>query len=324
MKKFNSPCGSPCGGFQIQSCLSDLPRTPPRRLFQGEEDAYTASVVDEQSSPLKMRMIDGGASLPISRPPEAPRKRTKNRIGPIEGLSVLPHDFGSKIVGDLGEGSFGKVFRVRFPGDDTSSYAMKVVEVVPGGRSSPIDLRIEASNYGSPKCNFGFGMSSLDGRKYFGFSCIAEPLDKALITSKNIDKIDNMARNAIMSGKFSVVVDANLGNIGIVRAGTPTPILGVDGLPCAGFRVENDDVLFIDLGENSGPNDCNGKYGALFDEGAMDSEEAQLKYRKFKCDVVSALLRNRLLAEPRNEYDIVREICNSDTYRYTYAAGDRR
>ena len=322
MTEFNSPRGA----FQIQSCLHDLPETPPRVLFGGQDDC-TAEAVDELSSPLKIRMIDGGASLPISGPPEAPRKRTKKPMGPIEGLPVLQDGFTPCILKKIGKGSFGKVFQVCFPGDDTStapSFAMKVIKVVPGGRISPSDLRNEASSYGSPKCIPGVGMSSPDGRQYVGFLTIAEPLDKASITHENIEEIDGMTRDAIMEGDFPLITDSSPENIGIVRAGTPTPILGENGLPCAGSLVENDEVVIIDGGRIPHPNDCNGKYGALFDEGAMDSVEAQQKYRRFKCDVLSALLRNRLLAEPRNEYDIVREICKSPLYGYTYAAGDRR
>jgi hypothetical protein len=326
MQTYQSPCGSPRGsprGSSNGSRLNnDFPGTPSRVLFGGGDDKYL-------SPPKKQKLETGSVpletgSVPISGPPpEIGRKKaSKNPAGPIKGLPVLPNGFEPKIAGELGEGFFGKVFQVRFPGDDTSSYAMKVVEVVPGGRSSPIDLRIEASNYGSPKCNFGFGMSSPDGRQYFGFSCIAEPLDNAPITPENIEEMDSKTRDAIMGANFALITDASLENMGIVRAGTPTPILGEDGLPCAGSLVEQDKVVIIDGGEFDSPNDCNGKYGALFDEDAMESLEAQLKYRRFKCDVVSALLRNRLLAEPRNEYDIVREICKK--YGYTYAAGDRR
>lgn len=312
MTEFNSPCVT----FQIRSCLHELPGTP-LRLFEGD-------AVDLYASPPKKQRLDIG-SAPFSGPPELVRKKsTKKPNGPIEGLPVLPDGFKPIIAGELGKGSFGSVFKVSLPGDGYLNFAMKVIDVVPGGRSSPSDLRKEALNYGSPKCIPGVGMSSPDGRKYFGFSPIAEPLNKASITPQNIEKIVFMTCCAIMKAKFELITDLSPENMGIVRDGTPTPILGEDGLPRAGPLVENDEVVIIDGGEFDSPNDCNGKYGALFDEGAMKSFEAQQKYRRFKCDVLSALLRNRLLSEPRNEYDIVREICKSDKYRYTYAAGDRR
>jgi hypothetical protein len=323
MSEFNSPCSSPCG-FQIRSCFDSLPETPVCDVLFGNEDALA---VDLFSSPAKMQKIDEGTSFPISGPPEAPRKVSKKPVSPIEGLPVLPEDFKPIILKKIGKGSFGNVFQVCFLSDDSFDrplYAMKVIKVVPGGCSSQSDLRKEASNYGSPKCNVGFGMSSHDGRNYYGFSTIAQPLDTVPITSENIKNIIDMTKDAIMKAKFSLITDANPGNLGIIRAGTPTPILGEDGLPHAGSPVKNNEVVFIDLGDIESPNDCNGKYGALFDEREMDSEEEQLKYRKFKCDMISALLRNRILAEPRNEFNIVREICNSEPYGYTYAAGDRR
>lgn len=331
MTAFQSNCGSPCGSpcdsscdaFQIRSCFDEFPGTPPgtpRKLFP-EEDA---EAVDLYASPPKKQKLETG-SAPITGPPEIVRKKpSKKPDAPIEGLPVLPADFTPYIWGKIGEGSFGTVFKVSFPDDDASSFAMKVINLVPGGRSSLSDLRNEASNYGSPKCIPGVGMSSPDGKKYFGFSPIAEPLNNASITSKNVEGINNMTNDAIMGANFPLITDSNLENLGIIRAGTPTPVLGENGLPCAGSLVEKDEVVIIDGGKFGCPNDCNGKYGALFDENAMDSEEAQQKYRRFKCDMMSALLRNRILVEPRNEYDIVREICKSETYGYTYAAGNRR
>jgi len=322
MSALNSSCGSPCD-FQIRTCLSDLSGTPPRVLFAGEGES-----ADLYSSPTKVRRMNDGDRSPISGPPEAPRKHLKKKLsGPIKGLPVLPDDFKIQINGELGRGSFGKVKSVHLeenPSVSSPVFAMKVIEIIPGGRVSPTDARKEAENYGSRGCIPGFGMSSSDGKTYFGFSPIVEPLDKTLVTINNIKLITDMARTAIMAAKISMVFDVSTENMGIIRAGTPTPILGGDGLPCAGPIVEKEEVLLLDPGNNDGPNDCNGKYGALFDEGVMDSEDEQLKYRRFKCDVMSALLRNRIVSEPRNEYDIVREICKSEAYGYTYAAGDRR
>jgi len=325
MQTPNSSCGSPHGsqfdspcGFKIQSCIDDFLGTPPRKLFVEEDAGY--------SSPQKKQKLDTG-SAPSSGPPEVVRKKSsKNPAGPIKGLPVKPDDFFIKQLQKIGTGSYGEVFRVtldNFEIPESPSFAMKVISVIPGGRTSPNDLRCEAANFGSQKCVPGVGMSSTDGKTYYGFSPIALPLNELPITSENIEKVDDLTRDAVMKGPFSVAADACPENMGFLSAGTPTPVLGENRLPCAGSPVANDEVVFIDLG-NAEPNDCNPKYGALFDEGAMNSDDAKLKYRRFKCDMMSALLRNRILPEPQNEYDIVRKICKSKLYGYTYAAGDRR
>jgi hypothetical protein len=310
----NSSCGSPCGAFQ--RCLVGSPKTP-RRLFEGDDKANNLF----SSPPKKPKMDTGRAPISGGSPPELLRK--KKPIGPIEGLLVKQDCLTPIITKKLGEGSFGTVFQVHLPGNELP-FAMKVIDIVSGGRSSPSDVRKEASNYSSPKCIPGVGMSSPDGKTYYGFSSIAKPLDKFPITFQNIEKVIDLTKAAVMNGPFSVVLDTCPENIGFISAGTPTPVLGENRLLCAGSPVQDDEVVFIDLGNADTPNDCNPKYSALFDEEAMDSDEAKLKYRRFKCNMMSALLRNRLLPEPRNEYDIVREICNSEPYGYTYAAGDRR
>jgi len=321
MPTFESPCGSPCG-LLIRSRLDDLPGTP-RVLFEGND----SGAVDLISSPPKMKKLDSGNAEISCGPPEAPRKQRKkpNLPVPIEGLPVLPDDFYINRLKRIGAGSYGEVFKVKlddFEIPESPSFAMKVISVIPGGRTSPNDLRCEAKNFGSPKCVLGVGMTSTDGKSYYGFSPIAVPLNHLTIASENIEAVDDLTRDAIMGAYFSVVVDACPDNMGSLSAGTPTVVLGENGLPCAGIPIKQDCVQFIDIGNAESPNDCNPKFGALFDEGEMDSEEAQQKYRRFKCDMMSALLRNRLLLEPRNEYDIVREICKN--YAYTYAAGDRR
>jgi hypothetical protein len=323
MAVYKSPCGSPCGAFQ--SCLVGSPKTPCR-LFVEDDEAD--KLFSSSSSPKKPK-LDTGKPAIICGPPEAPRKQRKKPKGPvpIEGLPVLPDDFYINRLEQIGEGSYGQVFKVNLVNcgiPESQSFAMKVISVIPGGRTTPNDLRCEAANFGSPKCVPGVGMSSPDGKTYYGFSPIAVPLDKFPITSQNIEEVIDLTKAAVMDGHLSVAADACPENMGFLSAATPTVVLGENGLPCAGVEIEEDCVKFIDIGNADSPNDCNPKYGALFDEGAMDSDEAHLKYRRFKCDMMSALLRNRLLAEPRNEYDIVREICNSETYGYTYAAGDRR
>lgn len=306
-----SPCGSPCGSPFGSPCdfqILRFPETPPRALFRSD---------DEVQSPLKVRKISESESRPFICP-EAPMKQKKSK-GPIKGLPTLTNDSCILRIDDIGDGSFGTVFSVRVPGSP-SNFAMKEINV--SGRSSPNDLLRENANFGKPGCVPGFAMSSPNGDKCYLFSPICDPLDKTdRINTENIDEINALMHDSIMKSSFSIITDANLSNMGIARAGTPTPILGENGLPCAGEPIPKDSVLFIDIG-NNGVNDCNPLTSALFDEHEMNTEEEQLQYRKFKCELLTALLRNRIQKVPRNEYDIAREIC--DLYGYVYAGGNRR
>ena len=302
-----SPCRSPCD-FQ-ENVVSG---TPPRALFERDDGE------DVKSSPSKFRKTSESKSTNSKSCPKAPTRQRKQK-GPIDELRVLLDN--SCILGNmLGKGSFGTVFSVSFPG--TPVFAMKEVPV--SGRSSPSDLRQEAANFGSPGCVPGFAMSSPNGAKCYLFSPICDPLDKTnRVNGENIDKIISKSIKTIMEAPFHVITDAGLSNMGIARAGTPTPVLGENGLPCAGDPISEDSVLFFDIGNND-PNDCNPMTSALFDEKQMNTVAEQLEYRKFKCDLIAALLRNRILdlEVRRDECDIAREIC--EKYRYTYAGGNRK
>jgi hypothetical protein len=321
-----SPCGSPCD-FEIRSCFKDsfetTPPGTPRVLF-GEKDAGAVDLLSSPSpSPLKKQKLNIG-SASISGPPDAPSKRKKNK--PIPGLPVLDDDDADfyQIIGYLGEGSFGKVKRIQLKNDarnpDSPSFALKIV---PSGRASPKDLSDEGNNFGKKGCNWGVAMTTPDGT-FIGVSTIAKPLSDADITAKNIDEIIALTSEALMEANISVLNDAGPSNIGIIEKGTPTVIFGQDGLPCAGPLILEKTVKIIDVGPVDEPENANPMFSAMIPAENMIHENEIMKYRRFKCDMMSALLRNRLLAEPRNEYDIVREICNSETYGYTYAAGDRR
>ena len=332
MTEFNSPCGSPCGSpngspcsspygaFQIRSCFDEFQGTPLRNLFGGEN----AGEVDLYSSPVKRKKLENGIAPISGPPPEQPRKPTKPK--PIPKLTVLDddkHEF-YQIIGKLGKGSFGKVKKVELRSNtgnpDSPSFALKIVR---RGRASPNDLSAEGQNYGKPGCNWGVAMTTCDGT-FFGVSTLAKPLSEAYITAENIDEIIALTSEALMEADVTVVNDANPFNIGIIEPATPTVIFGQDGLPCAGPPVLKRMVKIIDVGPVYEPENADPKFSAMISAEDMKQEKDVMKYRRFKCDMMSALLRNRILVEPRNEYDIVREICKSETYGYTYAAGNRR
>jgi hypothetical protein len=331
MEEFNSPCGSPNGspcrspcGFEIRSCFKDSFETPPgtpQRVPFGEEGAGAVDLLSFPSPLKKQKLKDGSAS--ISGPPDAPSKRKKK---PIPGLPVLDDDDAHfyQIIGNLGEGSFGKVKKIQLNNDarnpDSPSFALKIV---PSGRASPEDLSAEGNNFGKKGCNWGVAMTTPDGT-FIGVSTIAKPLSDADITAQNIDEIIALTSEALMEAGIPVLNDAGPSNIGIIEKGTPTVIFGEDGLPCAGPPILEKTVKIIDVGPVDEPENANPMFSAMIPAENMIHEEEIMKYRRFKCDMMSALLRNRLLTKPRNEYDIVREICNSETYGYTYAAGDRR
>jgi hypothetical protein len=291
----------------------------PRKLFP--EDA---GAVDLYASPLKKQKLTNGIAPISGPPPEQPRKPTKPK--PIPGLPVLDDDDADfyQIIGNLGKGSFGKVKSVQFKNDtgnpDSPSFALKIVR---SGRASPNDLSAEGQNYGKKGCNWGVAMTTCDGT-FIGVSTMAKPLSKANITAVDIDEIIALTSEALMEADVTVFNDANPNNIGIIEPATPTVIFGQDGLPCAGPPVLKRMVKIIDVGPVYEPENADPKFSAMISAEDMKQEKDVMKYRRFKCDMMSALLRNRLLPEPRNEYDIVREICNSEPYGYTYAAGDRR
>ena len=291
----NTPPSSPMGSPNVSPMRASINNsgTPPRVLF---------------GSPQK-------------RPKTCPKAPTKQQKK-ADVLNHLPEFSPNslKIKGKLGSGSFGDVFIVEMDPPNSPLFAMKEVLI---NRISPKDIAKEASHFGSPGCVPGFGMRSEDSKTYFGFSSIAVPLDKMLISTDNIENIISLLKVSVMTAPFPVITDANLENMGFLRAGTPTPMLGNDGLPCAGVPISEDCVCFIDLGNNDCPNDCNPNTSAIFDnDDVIKTDESMLKYRKFKIDMISALLRNKILQVKLDECDIARDICAK--YGYKYAGGDRK
>jgi hypothetical protein len=288
-----------------ENYISDPKRTQGSVLFPEEDETCGTPI----QSPAKKQKV--------SLPPEAPRKSTKKCPKPIPKLPILEDEDFFEVFELLGRGSFGTVYRIQFK-SDSSSFAMK--KVMSGGPATPKDLVYEAKNFGEPGCIQGVGMTTMDGT-YLGFSTIAEPLSKMMITEENIEQIINLTCEAIMKAPKSVIYDANLDNMGFVKKGTKTVVLSEDGFPYAGPFTEEDNVYVIDNGNIESPEDANPKYTALIPSEKMESEEDINKFRKFKCDMMSALLRNQILEFPEDEFDIVAKICC--TYDYQYASGER-
>jgi len=275
-------------------------------IFFPEEDENCGTPIQ---SPVKKQKV--------SVPPEAPRKLTKKGPKPIPHLPVLEDEDFFEIFELLGRGSFGTVYRIQFK-SDLSSFAMK--KVMPGGPATPKDLVAEAKNFGADGCIHGVGMTKIDGT-YLAFSTIAVPLSGMMINQENIEQIIHLTCEALMKAPKSVIYDANLDNMGFVKMGTLTVVLSEDGLPCAGPLTEEDNVYIIDIGNIDSPEDANRKYTALISSEQMESEEDIMKFRKFKCDMMTALLCNKIQEFSEDEFDIVAKICCN--YDYQYACGER-
>jgi hypothetical protein len=303
---FSPPCSIIPNVTQIENIFG----TQPCVLFSKEEDMIFGTPIQSPAKKQKM-----------SVPPQSPRKSTMKGPKPIPNLPILQNEEFFEVFELLGKGSFGTVYRFQFKSNigliDSPSFALK--KVISGGPATPKDLAAEAKNYGEPGCIQGVGMTTLDGT-YLGFSTIAEPLSKMMINQENIKKIINLTCEAIMKAPKSVIYDANLDNMGFIKKGTTTIVLSEDGFPCAGPLTEEDNVYVIDNGNIESPEDANPKYTALIPSEKMESEEDIMKFRKFKCDMMTALLQNQILEFSEDEFDIVAKICCK--YDYQYASGE--
>jgi hypothetical protein len=67
------------------------------------------------------------------------------------------------------------------------------------------------------------------------------------------------------------------------------------------------------------PEEADKDFNPLIDDEDIESPKEQLTFRKFKYKIMDALLRNHFAQNPRNEKDIVAEICPE--FKYQYAAG---
>ena len=309
LKMLKTPPSSPIWTNHFESPSRSLPY--PNELFQ----------IDENDSPSKRQKI----SFEIN-PPKKPTKKKVSKI--IPGLPILDDsqmDMKIDICRKIGSGSFGNVYQIQLKSHTGISdveapyFAMKIIP--PGERTCYKDLIAEASNFGKDGCIPGFAMSKSDGT-YLGFSPIAEPLSQKIIHSGNIEKILKLTYEAIMNAQIQVVNDVNMENMGYISKGTPTIILDENGFPCEGPPISRDIVRIIDLGDCEAPEDANPIYTALISVENMIEQDDINKFRKFKFEMMEALLKNKILpiSQQLSHEMIVSEICRK--YKYQYAKGE--
>lgn len=249
-----------------------------------------------------------------SPPKKMKSKSNLNKAADSLELPILrtPLSFGDR----LGKGSFGKVYEVCLPG----SPLLVAVKVVKRGKLPAKMLRAEADNLGLPGFAKGVPMAGEDGT-YYAFSSIAKPLTK--IGAENLESVVQKTKDAISAAeKIEVVYDAKPENFGFIPRGTPTVQKDKNGQPMVGPLTTEDKVEIIDLGSScASPEDADADYNPLLDDEAMVTEEAKNTFRKFKCEMMESLLRNRFADMPQDEKQIVADICTK--YGWRYAGGQK-
>lgn len=313
------------------------PRTPPRTPLgtpTGRSHGTSQMSPGSPGSPISCRGllflgkggVEGGVGKkplpPPSNPPKAPTKKVL-RPGPIPGLPLLlKSPIKQRLMGD---GAYGDVWEVKlprssnFPLSPQPSFAMKETNK----DVSPSELQREAQNYGMPGCTPGIAFTNGNG-KYSAIMPIGRPLsnlDFSQQTQESVLSVISMTKDAIMHAPITVVYDANMDNMMMLHRGTATVVLGADGQPSVGPLTNKTTVDFCDIGNLPSPEDGNKLYNAILSTEDMDSEEAQAKYRRFKCDMMERLIFNQTLQDPLEDCDIVAPLCVE--YGYTYAAGVR-
>lgn len=256
--------------------------------------------------------------------PSPPKKRKGSSKPATLNLPILTQML--VFLGLLGKGSFGEVYSVCFPPpagspSGTPNSPPIAVKIVKPGKVGPKALKEEAANFDSPGCAQGVAMQG-DDETYYGFSSIATPLSKMTeIGAEMLESVIQMMKPAIMVAPIGVVYDCKPENLGFIPKGTPTVKVGVDGQPCVGDLTEEDQVVFIDNGMIRSPEEADKNYNPLIDDEDMEMDKAKLTFRKFKCKMMEALLRNQFALNPLDDCDIVAPLCVE--YGYTYATGVR-
>jgi len=266
-------------------------------------------------------------------PPSAPskQKKAKSRMDSeetndtisyaLKGLVILEVNW--RLICNLGAGSFGTVDKVVFQPPINSQpgisflpeFAMKKLVMSP--KQGPNGLLREANNLGKPGCASGVATTDYQGNLFI-FTSVAIPLTQILSLGIQIlDEIIVMTKSAIMEAPLSVVYDCKPDNLGFVQKGTTTIVADINGQPCAGPLTDLDSVVFLDIGNCGSPEEADGNFNPLLDDDALETEEEQLTFRQFKCEMMETLLRNQFAEHPEEEKIIVAMICTK--YDYSYA-----
>jgi hypothetical protein len=229
-------------------------------------------------------------------------------------------------LGLLGKGSFGEVHSVCFsppagsPSGTPNSPPI-AVKIVKSGKVVPKALKEEAESFNSPGCAQGVAMQG-DDETYYGFSSIATPLSKMTeIGAEMLHAVIKMMKPTIMAVPIGVVYDCKPENLGFIPKGTPTVKVGPDGQPCVSNFTDKDQVVFIDIGIIRSPDEADKNFNPLLDDEALETKEQQANFRKFKCEVMEALLRNKFAKMPQDQKQIVANICTK--YGWRYAGGQQ-
>ncbi len=286
-------------------------QTPPPSPMKAVDLFGTPKRIRDESPPA----ADTCLRFEMPSPPKKMKSKSKSNANKAAGFLELPILSTPLSFGDrLGKGSFGKVYEVCLP----DSPLLVAVKVVKSGKLPAKMLRAEADNFGSPGCAKGVPMVGEDGT-YYAFSSIAKPLTE--IGAEDLESVIQKTKDAISAAPIEVVYDVKPKNFGFIPRGTPTVQKDENGQPMVGPLTTEDKVEIIDLGSCASPEDADASFNPLIDDEAMDTEEAKLKFRKFKCEMMEALLRNKFAEMPEDEKWIVADICTK--YCYRYAGGEQ-
>lgn len=313
--------------------------TPTKRERDGDPSSDEDDIpgTPPSSEPLSLKGLlspgRGGVSGIPSVPPRAPSKSKLRRNHDseeqtslaLEGVVLLAVPW--KWIDNLGDGSFGTVDKVALlppPGSPLGTpcsppVAMKTVSQ--SDRQGPKALRAEAANLGSPGCAFGVATTNDDGDLII-FTSVAVPLSKmGQIGYQLLEEIISLMKISIKEGPLGVILDLKLENLGIIPEGTATVVPDEKGQPSIGPPTQKKQVVILDLGNFLDAEDTDATYTVFLEENDLMTEEQQANFRKFKCEMMEALLRNQFADSPEDEKLIVASICT--TYGWRYAGGQQ-